>query len=90
VKGRGSSGGGQDANDKQTVEWRRSCKRSYTYTDAWFVSKDDCGAPGLDLGGSRRQMATPSRRDTWVNERLCEWYLRWLRWAVIPIDAGLS
>ena len=90
MKGRGSSGGGQDADDKQAVEWKRCCKWSYTNTDAGFVSRDDYGAPGLDLGGSRRQMASPTQKNTWVNERLCEWYLRWLRWAVIPIDAGLS
>jgi hypothetical protein len=43
------------------------------------------GVPGLVVGGSRRGMAPPSPRDNAMNERLCKWYLRWLRWAVMPM-----
>jgi hypothetical protein len=35
-------------------------------------------------------MVAPNLEDTVMNERLYDWYLRWLRWAVIPTDARLS
>jgi hypothetical protein len=46
--------------------------------------------PGLGTRGSRGRMAAPSLEDSVMNERLYDWYLRWLRRAVIPTDARLS
>jgi len=48
------------------------------------------GVPSPNDGGSRRRMTAPSPRDTAIEERFCEWYLRWLEWALIPTDARLS
>jgi hypothetical protein len=90
VKGRGSGQGGQGADDKQAMEWKGSCKRSSANTGARSVSIVYNGVPGLGFRGSRRRMAVPSLEDTAINERLYEWYLRWLRRAAIPTDARLS
>lgn len=90
VKGNGSSREGQSADDKQAVEWKGSCKRSSTNTGVRSVSIFYDGVPGPVAHGSRRRMAPPSPRDTAIDERLCEWYLRWLRWAVMLMDARLS
>jgi hypothetical protein len=46
VKGRGSSRGGQGADDKQVVEWKGSCKWSSANTGVGSVSIVYSGVPG--------------------------------------------
>jgi hypothetical protein len=90
VKGRGSSQGGQGVDDKQAMEWKGSCKWSSAITGVHSVSIIYSGVPGLGTRGSSGRMVAPNLEDTVMNERLYDWYLRWLRWAVIPTDARLS
>jgi hypothetical protein len=90
VRGRGSSGGGQDVDEQQIVECKRSCKRASTNTGVHFVSIVYDRVPGLDSRGSRRRMAPPSPRDTALDGGSYVWYLRRLRGVVIPKDARLS
>jgi hypothetical protein len=75
VKGRGSSRGGQSADDMQIVEGKRSCKRSSAHTDAQLVQIFYNGAPDLSL-------SSPSDDDRQLRGlegcggRSWRWYLR--------------